>query len=269
MNKFTRTLFVLMAFAALVAIPKPAQANSAPPPFELWLIFDAPSASRSAQLLECVDSACAQTKSIADTAQLSCNETLCLYNSYRQTGSGVYKVVVLDGGTTKASPPFAIDMFGEYGYKRAFLITSGASGLSVSPAEIPRAVVNPPMLNGFLLTLGIELIAAAILFLAMKPRAAKLWHVLGSVALLNLLSYPVVWTLFPALSPMHYSSEFSFGVVLLLFAFIVLACAVAWRWAQGKAKIVAGILAVLVLMASVPCGFSPCSRHRMVTAHPS
>lgn len=256
----TKFLFVLMPLVALIATPLPARANSAPPPFELWLVFPQPSNNRAVQLLECADAACAQTKLIADNAntapaRMACNETLCLFNSYRQTSSGIYKLVAADGATTKASPPFAIDMFGEYGYKRAFLVANDASGLVVSPTDIPRGVFSQPMLSGFLLTLAIELVVCAILFLVMKPRAAKLWHALVSVALLNALSYPVVWTLFPALSPMHYPSEFSLGVVLLFFAFIALACAVAWRWAQGNAKVVAGIFTVLVLIAAVPCGF--------------
>lgn len=220
---------IFLAAGCFLALPgSAALANSAPPPGVLWFYLDFPEERgqlNGAQLWGCADSACADpvllqaweqctdARCLPGPAQLEtgggvslnrfeCGGDICRSAAYRYPSA--YFLIALQFADVLRLQSEPLPLPDAYGETFSYRISISADGTALALDETLRrggpVLPMPPLLPYFGLTLLVELLAAGV-YAALRWKANASGHIarLAQIMLINLLTYPVVWGLFPAL----------------------------------------------------------------------
>ncbi len=262
---------------AFLLWPQIASANAAPPMPRTWFTFvDGagqavnPSAvqilecgageskcSASAAVLahfgNCSATACASGTSKAHV-DFGCSKNICLLMSF--DGMPVrFKLVAQQGNQAYESGVVAMAQQQGYGAQEHFKVAVAAAGqLTLTPdSRIPALDTNSNFGPAFLLTLISELAVIALLLVGFKQ---TLWPLLGLAGLMQVLSFPVVWTFFPSFLPWHLPSERLVGAVLLISALGLGGLLVWLRLASTRnSRVISIVLLALAVPISLACLF--------------
>ncbi len=255
------SLFILLLFAAtllLLTPPQPAAANAAPPPTMIWFRFDdtEPDLERQGmQLLHCKDSTCTEAtvwqqygvcegsgcltpdNELPDDKPLTCRADRCMYMYGYGGFSDVYdlRLVVQYSDQVRQSNVFpSVNSSRPWSrYESNLLVSTTGDSLNVV-VDPPGNDAPPPMLIAFLLTQALELLVAGVFLQRLGLAGRELRLMLGLIALINTLSFPVVWTFFPSLGFFHTENEREFGNHMLSVALFYGAILGGFRWIGSR-----------------------------------
>jgi hypothetical protein len=263
-----RIIVVILILALLLPLAR-AQANSAPPPGEVWFFIDLQNGDRlqGAQLWGCEDPACAQPAVLRQWGECTApgclpappphpdplrNHLECAGDVCRAAGYEFpqpYFRLALQAGGRLYTDPAARELPDAYGETFYWNVSVAPGGLAFSPAQgLPRSELPaPPFLAFFGLTLLVEMLVVGV-FARWRwkldlPGVIVRMLIAGVI---NLLTYPVVWGFFPAFLRFGSPGMRSFGWLLtgsLLAVGLLLALAINARSRRMRLVwIVAGLL---------------------------
>ncbi len=266
------SLAIVLALLALALHPWAADADAAPPPPHTWfnLVYGGPrpGALQGARLLACSSPHCAQAALVAEfgrcdqpgcsptqmqtgspTGSMDCAEDTCvvLGEPWQAATGGSLRLILQFEGGVRASQPFPAPP-SPYGYTLQVRVTE--QGLAVAqdpiqsgPEGLPTDRAN--FLANLLLTELVELVVAAVFLWRLKVERPARLRVLGIVALVNLLTLPVVWGFFPSLGVWRAGTAIAWLAFLpLLYA--ILAALIIRIERRGR-RIALGVLLVVSL----------------------
>ncbi len=233
----------LMLLGGLLVLLLPLHrvaANAAPPPDLIWFRFDDSNAAlprEGVQLLRCNDAACEQPEllqqygvcnapaclsgSITATVRypLTCRADRCMYvYGYGGFSTVDYlRLIVQYPDQVRQSNVFPSVEEANYQHETAFRVVMTNGSLQVEPDPNAPARPRAPVI-AFAVTLAVELVVAALVLLRLGVARREVGILLLMITLINLLSFPVVWTFFPALGFFQEESERVFGTYMLVLA---------------------------------------------------
>jgi len=238
-----RGIVGLFLFCGLLALLLPLHrvaANAAPPPDLIWFRFDDSAASsprEGMQLLRCKNPACEQPELLqqygvcdaptclsgsteaTERDPLTCRADRCMYvYGYGGFSEVDYlRLIVQYPDQVRQSNVFPSVEEANYQHETAFRVSVTDGSLQVEPD--PKAPARPRSpVTAFGVTLAVELTVAALVLLRLGVARREVGILLLMIALINLLSFPVVWTFFPALGFFQEESERVFGTYMLVMA---------------------------------------------------
>jgi len=267
----------LLAIALMGSVHDGALANAAPPPAKLWFTFEdaaVPSAELEAlQLVGCETERCEQPVFVQqygvcdaegclldpppppERSTLDCAGNRCLatipfpyaeheyFKLVAQFPDGVHTSAVING--------LPSGDWDDWTSEQAWQVKVQAGALSL---EKDAAFSSPnqdykPFFSSFALTLVIELLVAGVgLWLWKQAERDTLVRRLVTVVFINLLTYPLVWLVFPALrqfQPRYLRTLSPYIVGALL----VYAAALVWIYVSDKQK---RRLPIILTLVSLP-----------------
>jgi hypothetical protein len=252
----------------------PVQANSAPPPGVVWLVFDNQAGERSLpdgiQITGCLESGC--TDPVLLLQYGICNLPGCLESEpfLSDVKDDVYLTFDCAGDRCRATAfDFTFPYFGlvlqsgelthaisanyqlpvDYGEELEWLVTFSDQTVQIKPIAFnANETSQQESLWLYLgLTLGCELIVGGLFFwLACKETGRNLWLRLLMIVLVNLVTFPVVWYFFPALRQFTPNAERIAGIFIL--AMSVFYSALLWYIYFLKSQRTRRILILLSLL---------------------
>jgi hypothetical protein len=263
---FTAGLFLLPASVAL--------SNSAPPNAHIWFVFKPEAADtplpiiQSAQLInyaesdpatiehiyqygDCTDKKCfAPSRTESNYSNLECANDRCLFTyDYYSLQKGplppVSRLLVQFADATRLSAPFTqtVDDSYELLIWQATL-TPQALDLTLQSStqsfDLSFALI-------YLFSVTIEaLVAVGFVFLRRTDWKSR-YFLLGTILVINILSYPIVWIGIPALMELQTEGTRSMGIyitwITLIYTFALLAVALS----KGGTQKIAGIVTLSTL----------------------
>lgn len=273
-----RGLFSVSFVIMLLCSHSSALANSAPPPMKIWVTFESSTSSayewEAVQLVVCAEELCELPVFVQQYG--SCEAEGCLFNlpeppshstfeCFRNRCLGTvhfpyyeesqyFKLIVQFPDHTRESNVLAdLPAVWKPGEERAWSVQIQDAALAVTPdaAFVSPVVPLSPLLSGLLLTLIVELLVTVIALwsLARKERALLSRRLL-IVFLINLLTYPLVWLIFPAMrqfQPQYLRAISPYvGVATLLYT-----AAMVWIYLTREKKRLIGIIASVVVLPLV------------------
>lgn len=280
-----RGIVIIIAGLVGLALALPlgrAAANSAPPPAVNWFYIQYAMDQRprllGAELWGCADAACAQPVLLQSWGQCSAAEcspnpdmlspAYGMYITNFDCGAGRCRSSALQYGRPffrlalqfddrlrlqGAALPLA-QGYGSHKYWQVMVTPDGLELSEVAGQPYGRLPV-PPFLAFFGLTLAVELLAAGVYaMLRWKLGLEALIGRLAIVALVNLISYPVVWGFFPAL--IHWSASSAWMVGAGLIGFTLPLAGLLWGAFNARttrSRVVWIVLTVALLVAGVFC----------------
>jgi len=261
-----RSLLWLFLFSLLLLGRGSVSANAAPPPAKLWFTFESalsPSPSLEAvQLIVCTTEACESPAFVQryavcdaagcllnppgppDRATFECSGNRCLGTIPYPYFEHEYFMLIVQFSDRVRQSAVLGGMPTEWGGESAWLIRVQDEALVV---QVDADFVDPyqpysNLLPGFALTLVVELIVAGVgLWFWKREERASLAGRLLLVGLINLLTYPMVWLVFPSLRQFQprYLRTMSLYVGI---AMLVYAAALVWIYFSDKRKRLLGII---------------------------
>ena len=227
-------LAILMLWAAVI----PASANSAPPPNVVWFYFEL--ASQPApdgappfdglQLQGCNDPTCAAPVLLqqtgrcevagcltgspivpqsgpADWSRLECYGERCRSQSYSYARP-YFRLAVQPTGGGALLLSGVEELPGSFMQRKFWRVTLAGDQLTLTPAEEIKtpSPADQPFWAHYLLTVGVELFVAALVWAVGLRGRIRLYRLLVMVGLATSLTYPVVY-FSPALAPFSHASE--------------------------------------------------------------
>jgi hypothetical protein len=248
-------------------------ANAAPPPAKLWLTFVYPTESHprleGVQWLFCADKACItptfvqaygvctgagcvlNPPSSSERMTSACAGERCLMTMPYDQEYKAFKLVAQFSDGVRASPVTGGLPTG-WGDDRAWQVQVQGTGLVLTEdtAFVAPESTQRDFLSGFALTLVVELLVAAVgLWLWKKAERELLAKRLVMVGLINLLTYPLVWLVFPSLQQFQRGYLRTLSVYVAI-AFVIYAAALVWIYLPKDKSM--RRLALIMTLLSLP-----------------
>lgn len=276
----TRFVVFIIMIAALWFIPVTiAGANAAPPPTRIWVNFydqnDEPIPPEGFQIIECSDETCSQPKlldafGVCDGEgcvqtepsrelqyPLECSGNSCITMVYYSHDLGPYiKIVGVFPGKSLASEPMKITEPSQHGNIRAWRVNLREEGLELfedtsfqSPVDSRATFYNFPITFG--ITLIVETLVAGVLFFFMRLRDKPLAQTMVAVVVVNLVSYPLTWSLLPLLSQFANAEDRTTAIAIILASAIFTVLLVVIGSLEGKPKLIFSILTSIAFVVSI------------------
>jgi hypothetical protein len=233
-----------MRFLALVGLlfclllAAPADANAPAPPNLAWFNFEPSMPVQGVQLVECGtatcdrptllkqsgicrDSGCLPAAPQLAAHRFDCAANTCLYveESFVKPPQGPMFKLIVQTDRVITTPPFQIGFETTIlGANRRFRVTRTDAALTIMPDTAPKPSRSELFWVGLGLTQMTELVVAALFGIWKKLERSALIKLLAAIAWINLLTFPVVWLLFPALQPFQQVGMRHLGGLSLLVA---------------------------------------------------
>lgn len=248
-----RRLSALIWLLIALLIPSVASANAVPTPeflirFAAWPAGDVQIVG--AQLQGCAEPSCATADLLVHQGE--CAGSPCLTGPAAY-GAGLYPLptggrAVAFGLPVAADPPRPWDSYARYrlvtafndavrasapferqGYTSYYTADLAGAGLALRPYEqYPASTVRTAyVVLNIALYLGFNLLSepAGVALVAWRCRLPRRGRLLAASLLINLISFPIVWGVFPAFSP--FAGAGDIGLAWASLGFLAAACAVA------------------------------------------
>lgn len=272
----TRFVWLALVAAVCIGVPRVASANAAPPMPRTWFtFFDAANRPVHPSGVQILDCEAAESKCAADAALLAnfgnceaapclkqaqpvdvnfgCADNACLLMLFNGIPAR-FKLVVQANNQRYTSD--VIPMPEQRGYTaRHFKVnlTNDGRATPTVDLDIPGLAPRSDFGLAFLLTLVSEVIVIALFLRWLKQ---PVWPLLGFAALMQVLSFPVVWYFFPSFLQWHLGSERLVGAVVLASALGLGGLLIWVRLAPTRnSRILSIVLLVLAALVSVVCMF--------------
>lgn len=269
-------LFLFWVLLALLLPLHRAAANAAPPPNLIWFRFDDSAAAlprEGVQLLRCQNPACEQPELLqqygvcdapaclsggmvaTERYPLTCRADRCMYvYGYGGFSTVNYlRLIVQCPDQVRQSNVFPSVEEVNYQYETAFRVSMTNGSLQVEPDPEAPVEARAPII-AFGVTLAVELAVAALVLLRLSVARREVGILLLMIALINLLSFPVVWTFFPALGFFQEESKRVFGTYMLVLALAYGGVVGGIRWVDNlRRRWVLGIGALLSIPLMLLC----------------
>jgi hypothetical protein len=228
MQKKSRA-FLILGILLLSFIPFAVTADSAPPPVEVWFVFHSNSSKPleiiTAKVVGCTTQDCNETTAKYVSDKLACFRDLCWwsFDSYTFNDGQVpyfFQLITKFPSGEKASSVLD-DVPLNYGKTASYQVELSGDGLAIQRIKDiswPGLEFN---LESYLISLIIESLVGAI-FLAVWKKL-RIWEILkyiGTIILVNLVSYPVLWSFFSSVTQFHHKSDKIFGIADLIFGMV-------------------------------------------------
>jgi hypothetical protein len=264
----------LLLIGWLLLLPRSVAANAAPPPSKLWFTYEydhTPGSQIDAlQLLACPTETCdapepllqygrcTAAACIPDVPEstrwnsLQCADNRCLATlPYMEQTYLHFKLVAQFADGVRTSPAIAGLPQG-WGNDRAWIVQVEAADLRL--VEDTEFVDPTGRYDGFFwgltLTLAVELlVAGALLWWWKKAERDVFVKRLVIVGLINLLTYPLVWLVFPSLGQFQHSYLRTMSLFVTI-AFVFYAAALAWIYLPKDKSM--RRLALIMTLLSLP-----------------
>ncbi len=246
-------------------------ANAVPPPAKLWFTFVYPTEPHprleGVQWIFCADEACitptfVQTHGVCELpgcvsgaasprVTFACAEDLCLATLPYGEPATVFQLIAQFSDGVRASAPItglALEWGDEYAWQ--VQVQGTELVLTEDTAFVPPESTRGDFLSGFALTLVVELLVVGVgLYFWKKAEHELLGARLLLVGLINLLSYPLVWLVFPAWTQFQprYLRTMSIWVSI---AWLIYAAALLWIYLPKDKSM--RRLALIVTALSLP-----------------
>jgi hypothetical protein len=265
----------LLLIGWLLLLPRSVAANAAPPPSKSWFTFESTIAPQpklvAVQLLGCPAATCVAPEPLLNYGR--CTDTACLlasfpeptrWNSLQCTGNRClatlpymeqtylhFKLVAQFADGVRTSPVIA-GLPQSWGDDHAWTVQVGAADLSLVE---DTGFVDPTRSNdGFFwrlaLTLAVELLVAGVLLWWWKKAERDVFAKrLSMIGLINLLTYPLVWLVFPSLEQFQHSYLRTMSIYVAI-AFVIYAAALAWIYIPKDKSM--RRLALIMTLLSLP-----------------
>lgn len=266
-----RIIWMTIPLLLLLLPAASVYANAAPPPPHIWFVFSyetqpAPTLL-GLQLAGCTTSACTQrtllhqygtctlegclpTPAIPTSARFECAQNRCLVSTSNPATwqSERFVLIAAFADRVRLSEPFELST--RYGVTLNVAVRADDLGLTPLPYSdgATDAMTRSATLAAFLTLLIEPVLALAVLALLRVDRATLL-RTLPGVALVNLLSLPVVWLFFPSLGAFQPDAARGFGQIILAGSLFYGAASVGIAHAPARWRV-----ATLVLtLVTIPC----------------
>jgi len=264
----------LLLIGWLLLLPRSVAANAAPPPSKLWFTFEynhTPGPKIEAlQLLACPTEACDAPESLLQYghctapgcmpsapeptrwSNLQCAGDRCLAMlPYMEQTYLHFKLVAQFADDVRTSPVIA-GLPQSWGDDHAWIVQVGAANLSlvedIGFADPTRRYDG--FFWGLALTLAAELlIAGALLWWWKKAERNLFVKRLVIVGVINLLTYPLVWLVFPSLAQFQRSYLRTMSIYVAI-AFAIYAAALVWIYVPKDKSM--RRLALIMTLLSLP-----------------
>ena len=248
-------LWFLLAGLALFLPTRPAHADHGPKPNQTYrFVYQTaePIPIWGGQLLDCGDPACTTSTPIDKrvVAYFLCSTDSC--NTTSPTGYAQYqKLVIRFADKTRESAPFTHRDNGDS--RNQFTVTVRENDLLVAEDASVYAFINPFQLVLFfpalVFTVAIELLVAAVYLKATQRlnRRILLW-----IALVNILSVPVVWFVLPLL---HSNAGLDTTVVIVLSELFAFAFEAGFLYLTNRSLLSARQVVILSLLMNASSFF--------------
>ena len=268
------TAWRLLLIGWLLLLPRSAAANAAPPPSKLWFTFEydrAPGAKIEAlQLLACPTETCdapepllqyghctasaceASVPEATRWSNLQCADNRCLATlPYMEQTYLHFKLVAQFADSVHTSPVIA-GLPQSWDDDHAWIVQVEATDLHL--VEDTDFVDPTGRYGGFFwglaLTLAVELLVAGALLWWWKRAEHNVFvKRLVMVGLINLLTYPLVWLVFPSLGQFQHSYLRTMSLFVAI-AFVLYAAALAWIYVPKDKSM--RRLALIMTLLSLP-----------------
>jgi len=256
-QKKTR-LFILLGILLLSLIPFAVTADSAPPPVEVWFVFHSNSTKPleiiNAKVVGCTTQDCNETTAKYVSDKLACFRDLCWwsFDSYTFNDGQVpyfFQLITEFPSGEKASNVLD-DVPLNYGKTASYQVDLSGDGLAIQRIKDiswPGLEFN---LESYLISLIIEsLVGATFLAILKKLRILEILKYIGAIILVNLVSYPVLWSFFSSVSQFHQKSDEIPAIAGLIFGtlfYILLLLAINSKWDVER------IVYTIAMIMSIP-----------------
>jgi hypothetical protein len=263
----------LLLIGWLLLLPRSVAANAAPPPYKLWFTFEynhTPAKIEALQLLACPTETCdvpepllqygrctasACMPSVPESTRwsnLQCagNRCLAMLPYLGQTYLYFKLVAQFADGVRTSSVTAGLPQ--SWGDDHAWIVQVEATDLSL--VEDTGFVDPTGRYDGFFwrlaLTLAVELLVAGILLWWWKKAERDLFvKRLVMVGLINLLTYPLVWLVFPSLEQFQHSYLRTMSIYVTI-AFVLYTAALVWIYVPKDKSM--RRLALIMTLLSLP-----------------
>jgi hypothetical protein len=243
MNRRWINVILAITFAVFL-FPGIASANAPAPPPYIWFTFGGQPPIQGMQLVGCRTALCKKPTLLVQSGvcrqsgcltaqpllktshQFECTQDICLYreSSFSNLPSAPYfKLIGQFQNGVRFSQAFISDFrnpVARYS-ERHLLVHSVNDELVVRP---DRQAIKPSRWEIFgralAMTQASELVTAAVFFAWKKAARASAIRMLTAIALINLLTFPVVWFFFPSLQSFQYSATRVFGAASVFVAIV-------------------------------------------------
>lgn len=277
MKTIVKSRVWLLLLIGLLLLPGSVAANAAPPPSKLWFTFVDDGASQpkieGLQLLACPAETCEAPEPLLQYgdctasacmmpvpestrwSSLQCVDDRCLatvqYYMIEEAPDLHFKLVAQFADGVRISPVVA-GLPQTYGDDRAWIVQVGVADLRLVDdtqfADPTRRYGN--FLWGLALTLAVELfVAGALLWWWKKAERDVFVKRLVMVGLINLLTYPLVWLVFPSLQQFQRSYLRTLSIYVAI-AFVLYAAALVWIYVPKDKSM--RRLALIMTLLSLP-----------------
>ncbi len=260
MFRFCLFTFLLIGFCLFGS--QDVLANSAPPPQRVWFTFtrtgSAPALPEALQLLACETETCAAPLEIyqyrvCDAAEclpgavessgyegLECAGNRCVLTVYGGQLPSVkyFKLIAQysDRVRSSAAAPWSLGRWDEDSSSWTVQVQDTDLALAVG-TDAGATLQIPNLLLGLALTFVIEIVVAGVGFwLLRRDAVGKLSGRLLMVGLINILSYPLVWVVFPSWTQFQGQWNRTFSIFLTA-AVLLYAAALMWIYSPARPRL--------------------------------
>lgn len=175
------------------------------------------------QFGNCTDELCLKGKAIFDDEwqYLSCIDRYCHSSTYPSHEGLYFKILVQFNNLTllsKGAQKYPSDS--EIKYWQVKINNSNLLLITDNPEDLPAYLNQVPTRKSQVYSYSIlleALVAGIYFWLVIKNKLSDSFKLSLKVILINLITLPIVWYVFPALGYFHYERDISFGIAIALF----------------------------------------------------
>ncbi len=258
--RFCSFVFLLIGFCALGS--QDVLANAPPPPRRMWFTFEragaAPALPRSLQLLACETETCAGPLMIyqykdcdaaeclpgavesSDYEGVECAGDRCVLTIYGGYNSSFkyFKLIAQYSDRVRSSATMAW-AWGDRNDMPSWVVQVQEADLTLTEGSpsICRTLELPDLLWSMALTFVVEIAVAGVgLWRLRREETGELSRRLLMVGLINILSYPLVWVVFPSWTQFQSQSYRTFSIYLTA-AVLLYAAALMWIYSPARPRL--------------------------------